>query len=163
MELIPAFAHPDAVRQLFTEYTELLVQGEPAFRDYLAMQDFEEECRHLEEKYGPPAGRLYLAREGGDWAGCAGLRPLDQGRCEMKRLYVRPRFRGYGLGRLLAERVIRDAEEIGYRAMLLDTFPFLTGALALYRRLGFYEVERYNDNPIPGSVYLRLDLPRPPA
>ena len=160
MELLSAFPHPDAVRQLFAEYTALLAEGEPSFRAYLAMQDFEEECRHLEGKYGPPAGRLYLAREGGDWAGCVGLRPIGGGCCEMKRLYVRPRFRGRRLGRQLAEQVIRDAEEAGYQAMLLDTFPFLTGALALYRQLGFHEVERYNDNPIPRSVYLRLDLPR---
>jgi len=158
VELASGFSRPEEVRQLFREYTDLVMAEEPDFREYLAMQDFDHECQHLAEKYGPPGGRLYLAWEEGRAAGCVGLKALDSERCEMKRLYVRPAFRGRRIGTLLARQVIRDAEEAGYRAMLLDTFPSLREALALYQKLGFYEIPRYSDSPIAGTVYLQLDL-----
>lgn len=90
--------------------------------------------------------------------GAWGLRKLDERNCEMKRLYVRPQYRGARIGERLARQVIDDARAIGYAHMLLDTFPFLESAIRMYRALGFYEVERYNDNPIEGCIYMKLDL-----
>ena len=115
---------------------------------YLALQDYQNELIHLESKYGMPEGRLYLAFRDGSPAGCVGLRKLDERNCEMKRLYVRPQYRGARIGERLARQVIDDARAIGYAHMLLDTFPFLESAIRMYRALGFYEVERYNDNPM---------------
>lgn len=157
-EIKPAYAFPDELQTLFEEYTEMLVRGEPAFRNYLEMQNFGEEIHHLKEKYSPPEGRLYLAFCDNSAAGCVGLRRIDAENCEMKRLYVRPSFRGKRIGSLLVQRVIRDAREIGYRHMLLDTLPFLESALRLYKRHGFYETERYNDSPVSASIFLKLDL-----
>ncbi len=114
IELIPAYDRSGEIRALFGEYTDMLIAGDPSFRAYLAVQHYDAELEDLEAKYGPPAGRLYLACCDGAPAGCVGLRRMDEGRCEMKRLYVRPAFRGRKLGNLLVERVIADAREIGY-------------------------------------------------
>lgn len=157
-ELIPAYDHPEEVRQLFAEYTDMLMEGDPLIRDYLKLQGYEEEIRHLEKKYGLPDGRLYLAYQEGELAGCIGLRKMDEERCEMKRLYVRPRFRGSRIGSQLVERILQDAGQIGYRRILLDTLPFLKSAIRMYQRYGFYEIPKYNDNPIDSSIYLQLDL-----
>lgn len=157
-ELKPAYDFPAEVRMLFAEYTQMLVQGEPSFREYLDIQHYDEEIGHLQEKYGPPAGRLYLAFCGGEPAGCIGLRQLDAQSCEMKRLYVRLRFRGKGIGGMLVQRIIGDAKEIGYRQMFLDTLPFLQSALKLYKGCGFCETERYNDSPVESSIFMRLEL-----
>lgn len=154
----PAYGRGQEVRTLFQEYTEMLIAGDPSFREYLALQNYEAELAHLEEKYGPPDGRLYLAYWEGALAGCIGLRKMDETTCEMKRLYVRPQFRGKHIGERLVEQIIGEAKTIGYTVMLLDTLPFLDSAIRLYRGFGFYEVSRYNDNPIDTSVYLRLDL-----
>ena len=113
---------------------------------------------HLEEKYGPPRGRLYLARWGGETAGCIALRPLDEHRCEMKRLYVRPAFRNRGIARKLVDTILADARSIGYHEMLLDTLPFLTEAIAMYEGLGFVRTECYNDSPLADTVYMKLTL-----
>ena len=90
--------------------------------------------------------------------GCAALKALDDTRCEMKRLYVRPEYRGQGIARALVHQLMQEARVAGYRQMVLDTFPFLPEAITLYKREGFYEIERYNDNPMPGSVYLCCEL-----
>jgi ribosomal protein S18 acetylase RimI-like enzyme len=150
--------HPAGIAALFREYTDMLVAGDPVFASYLALQSFEEELRHLEGKYARPEGCLYLLRVDGQSAGCGGMKRLDESRCELKRMYIRPSFRRVGLGRELALRIIEDAREAGYRRMLLDTLPFLQAAKALYRSLGFYEIERYNDSPMGGASYLCLDL-----
>ena len=118
----------------------------------------EEELKHLREKYGMPEGRLYLAYCGGQLAGCIGLRKIDDVRCEMKRLYVRPEFRGKCIGSMLIQKIIEDAKEIGYQHMLLDTLPFLESAVHMYKKWGFYEIESYNDSPMETSIYMRLDL-----
>lgn len=156
--IIPAYDHPQEVALLFSEYTSLLIAGEPSFTDYLALQNYDEEVAHLDQKYGLPWGRLYLARCDGELAGCIGLRKMDEQNCEMKRLYVRPQFRGRHIGGQLVQQVIDDAKSIGYSHMLLDTFPFLDSAVRMYRACGFYEIERYNDNPIDGCIYMKLDL-----
>ena len=157
-EFLSGPEHPAEIAALFREYTDMLVAGDPVFASYLALQSFEEELRHLEGKYAPPEGCLYLLRVDGQSAGCGGMKRLDEGRCELKRMYIRPAFRRMGLGRELALRIIEDAREAGYRKMLLDTLPFLQAAKALYRSLGFYEIERYNDSPMAGASYLCLDL-----
>ena len=156
--LHPAYDSQEEILRLFTEYTDMLLAEAPAFRVYLDLQNYGEELRHPERKYGPPEGRLYLARCGGAPAGCIALRKLDETSCEMKRLYVRPTFRGHRIGSLLIRQVINDAREIGYRSMLLDTLPFLESAIRLYRQFGFYDIPCYNDSPMEQTLFLRLDL-----
>lgn len=156
--LEPGYSHPTEVRQLFTEYTQMLVREDPMFQNYLELQHYEQELQHLETKYGPPDGRLYLAGWDGALAGCIGMKRLDEHRCEMKRLYVRPDFRGHHIAETLAEQIIRDAREAGYSAMLLDTLLFLENAIRLYQKLGFYEIACYNNSPMEHTVYMQLDL-----
>ena len=91
-------------------------------------------------------------------AGCIGLKKIDETNCEMKRLYVRPQFRGKQIGNVLVRRIIDDAKEIGYHIMLLDTLPFLESALHMYQKFGFYEIESYNDSPMENSIYMKLEL-----
>lgn len=158
LNIIPAFEYPMEVKELFTEYTEMLIEGDSKFKEYLEIQNYDEEIRHLEYKYGPPAGRLYLAYYEDKLAGCIGLRKIDEENCEMKRLYVRPEFRGKAIGNALVEKIINDAKKIGYKYMLLDTLPFLGSAIKMYKGFGFYEVEGYNDSPMDTSIYMKLDL-----
>jgi len=105
-----------------------------------------------------PFGRLYLAYCDGEVAGCIGLKGIDQKNCEMKRLYVRPPFRGKNIGKLLIQKIITDAKEIGYSYMLLDTLPFLEKAIHVYKQFGFYTIDCYNNSPMSTSIYMRLDL-----
>ena len=155
-----AYDSPQEVGELFQEYTHMLIEGEPKFEEYLGLQNYEEELAHLEYKYGLPKGRLYLAYWDGALAGCVGLRKMDDENCEMKRLYVRSRFRGKGIGERLVELILSEAERIGYKAMYLDTLPFLDSAVRMYRRFGFYDIPCYNESPIDTTIYMRLDLPR---
>lgn len=157
-EIKLAYEETDQVQRLFSEYTRMLVETDSELGDYLQIQGYDAELLHLTEKYGLPYGRLYLAYVDGDAAGCIGLRRMDEETCEMKRLYVRPKYRGIDIASRLVERLIEDAGQIGYRTMLLDTLPFLQGAIHLYRKYGFYEIERYNDSPVEHAVYMRLDL-----
>jgi len=152
--IIPAHApeHTPAVRQLFIEYQQWLNFS-------LCFQGFDKELAELPGKYAPPAGRLYIAFDGGNIAGCIALRPMDdEGICEMKRLFVREEFRGKEIGRMLAERIIADAREIGYRAMRLDTLQRMETARALYTQLGFTIIPKYYDNPMDEVVYMELLL-----
>ncbi len=158
LELMPGYGSAKEVRALFSEYTQLLVAGDPSFQEYLDIQHYDDELAHLEKKYGLPEGRLYLALWDGKPAGCIGLRKLDGHRCEMKRLYVRPAFRERHIGSALVQRIVADAREIGYAQMLLDTFPFLERAIAMYRAMGFYEIARYSDSPLDSTIYMCLDL-----
>ena len=156
--LIPAYDHKEEIRELFGMYTDMLVQGDPKFRKFLEIQRYDDELENPEEKYGMPGGRLYLAYMDGEIAGCIALRKIDDKLCELKRLYVKQEFRGRHIAKQLVKVIIDDAEKIGYDKLLLDTLPFLTTALKMYKELGFYETERYNDSPLDTSIYLALDL-----
>jgi len=158
IQIIPGFDRPAQVRELFSEYTEFIIQGDSSFREYLAIQHFDEEMLNLEAKYGPPFGRLYLAYFDQKLAGCIALRQLDSTRCEMKRLYVRQPFRKHRIGSILVSKVIADAKAIGYRHLLLDTFPFLDVAIRMYEKLGFRYIPRYNNSPMDSTLYMQLDL-----
>ena len=120
--------------------------------------DTAQEVAELPGAYTSPAGRLFLATDGVEPAGCVALRPLGDGLCEMKRLYVRPTARGARLGRRLAETVIREARAIGYARMRLDTLPSMKEAFALYQTLGFREIAPYCENPVVGTRFMELEL-----
>ena len=126
----------------------------------LSYQDFEAEMEAMPGKYAPPAGELLLARHSnGTPVGCVGFRPIaPRGCCEMKRLYVSPEVRGFGLGERLVDAVVKEAERIGYREMRLDTLPSMVGAIALYRKLGFEPIEPYYDTPVIGTIFMRRSL-----
>ena len=158
IKIEPAFNHKEDVKELFSEYMDMLIEGDPRFEGYLEIQNYDDELAHLEHKYGEPEGRLYLLYADEKLVGCIGLRKLDEENCELKRLYVKPEFRGNRLGDLLVKRIIMDAKKIGYKHMLLDTLPFLETALKIYKKYGFYESERYNDSPLDTSIYMKLDL-----
>lgn len=158
LELIPAYDRAEEILSLFTEYTHMLVSHDPSFQIYLDIQHYADEIRDLQAKYGQPDGRLYLALWEGEAAGCIALRKLDEQRCEMKRLYVRPAFRGHRIGDALVDRIIRDAKAIGYRYMLLDTLPFLESAIHMYQKRGFYEIPCYNDSPVETTIFMQYDL-----
>ena len=142
----------ETARELFREYSDWLQVD-------LCFQNFEKELPGLPGDYAPPEGRLWLAWINQDIAGCIALRSLGEGICEMKRLFVRPEFRGQGLGRLLAEKLIQEARNIGYQKMRLDTLPGrMDQAIAMYRDLGFQEIERYYNNPDETALFMELDL-----
>jgi len=156
--IAPARAGADieAVRELFREYAAWLAVD-------LCFQGFAAELASLPGVYAPPHGCILLARtHDGAVAGCAALRRFDARSAEMKRLYVRDAFRGVGLGARLAEETVGAARRMGYRRVLLDTLPQMAAAQRLYRVLGFRAIAPYYDNPIPGAMYLALDL-APPA
>lgn len=138
-------------RALFVEYAQSLGFS-------LCFQGFDEELAGLPGKYAPPEGRLLLARVAGHLAGCVALQPIDARACEMKRLYVRPDFRGRGVGRALAQAIVEAGRQIGYRTMRLDTLNSMPEAIGLYRSMGFVETAPYRFNPIEGAVYMALSL-----
>lgn len=136
----------------------MLTENDSSFSRYLELQGYSEELKHPQEKYGPPDGRLYLAYCGGMLAGCIALKKIDAHSCELKRLYIRPQFRGKRIGSLLVEQIIEDARHIGYTYMLLDTLPFLKSAIRLYKKYGFQETNCYNNNPMENALYMKLEL-----
>jgi len=154
MQIVPAATPQDiaAIRELFREYAASL----PMSLDY---QGFETELAALPGKYAPPRGRLLLAVEAdGKVAGCVAVRPFDDGRCEMKRLYLRPAYQGRGWGRLLAQRAVGEARAAGYATMLLDTLSSMDSALRLYASLGFVRRPAYYETPVTGTVFMELKL-----
>jgi putative acetyltransferase len=145
--------HIAAARELMLEYAAALGIS-------LCFQNFDEELRTLPGKYAPPAGRLLLAEQDRRAAGMVALRPVEEsGVCEMKRLYVRPGFRGRAVGRALVDELIAQAREIGYRRMRLDTIQGkMDRAITLYRVLGFREIPPYYASPVKETLFLELDL-----
>jgi len=145
-------AHVAQARELFQEYAQALGVN-------LCFQNFEQELAGLPGHYAPPDGRLLLAEYDGQLAGCVALHKWEPGICEMKRLYLRPSFRGKGLGRAIAEKTIVEARSIGYQRMRLDTIePLMKDAVEMYRKLGFREIAPYRSNPIAGAMYMELQL-----
>jgi putative acetyltransferase len=140
-----------AARALFEEYQQSLGFS-------LCFQNFDAELAGLPGAYAPPEGRLLLAFSGDEPAGCIALRKIGEEICEMKRLWVRPAFRGTGLGRRLAESVMAEAGAIGYRRIRLDTLPSMAAAQALYLSLGFADIPPYNDHPIEGTRFMEATL-----
>jgi putative acetyltransferase len=141
-----------AARELFLEYANSLGFS-------LCFQSFDREIATLPGNYAPPEGRLLLAEIDGAFIGCVALHRIEDGICEMKRLYVRPQARGLGVGRKLVDEVIAQARKIGYERMRLDTIPsMMSQAVALYRELGFREISPYRLNPIEGALYFELPL-----
>ncbi len=142
----------DQVRELLLEYWKS--------RDLaLSVFNFDRELATLPGEYGPPSGRLLLASCNGEAAGCVALRQLEPEICEMKRLYIRDRFRGRGFGRSLAMAIIAEARAMGYSTMRLDTIgPSMQEAIALYRQLNFQEIAAYRNNPLEGVRFMELKL-----
>jgi putative acetyltransferase len=139
------------IARLMREYVEALEAD-------ISFQDFEGECADLPGKYARPGGVVLLAWAADEAVGIVAYRPLERGICEMKRLYLLPRFRGTGLGRLLVEELVCDARSQGFRRMVLDTLPSMRPAQAVYSATGFQPIPAYYDNPLPGVMYMALDL-----
>jgi GNAT superfamily N-acetyltransferase len=151
IELVRDDAMLGEARTLFEEYAKALGID-------LGFQGFGEELATLPGACAPPHGRLLVARVNGTAVGCVAVRPLEPGICEMKRLYLRPGYRGSGIGRGLVEAVVREARVAGYRSMRLDTLETMALARTLYQTLGFRPTAPYRHNPLPGAEFLELDL-----
>jgi ribosomal protein S18 acetylase RimI-like enzyme len=143
--------HLEITKKLFMEYARSLEFS-------LGFQDFEEEIAGMPGHYGPPDGCILLVYVGDEAAGCVALRKLEKGICEMKRLYVRPEYRGQGIGKALSEKVIEEAMRIGYHKMRLDTLASMKEAISIYRRQGFREIKPYRYNPFEYAVFLEKDI-----
>lgn len=142
----------EEARTLFREYEEWLGLD-------LCFQGFEDELAGLPGKYAPPSGRLFLASFYGGTSGCIAIRGLDDGYCEMKRLYLRENARGHGIGKILVDFAISEARQIGYKAMRLDTFPpKMENAMKLYESRGFMSIEPYYANPHDDVLFMELAL-----
>ncbi len=139
----------EMVRELLMEY----VRGLPFD---LSFQNFRDELATLPGRYAPPSGRLLLARCDGDPIGCVALRQIGERLCEMKRLFVRPAFRGQGIGKALAQAIVEEGRRIGYKRMRLDTA--MEPAKSLYKSLGFGEIPPYQQVPVDGVVFMELEL-----
>jgi putative acetyltransferase len=151
MKIVLAYDSMDDAKTLFGEYAGSLGYD-------LCFQSFEEELRTLPGRYALPEGRLYVAYVDNMAAGCVALRPLNNNLCEMKRLYIRPAYRGSGFGEKLVRQIISDATTVGYDRIVLDTLETMKAAIHLYSKMGFRAIAPYYQNPLPGVVYLGLDL-----
>jgi putative acetyltransferase len=161
---------PASIKIVDADSAVTISMAQMLFREYatslgvdLYFQNFNEELAGLPGDYAAPSGSLLLAYAIQELAGCVALRKLDEGICEMKRLYVRPEFRGLHIGRSLAETVIMRARNLGYTLMRLDTLASMDTARALYRSLGFREISPYRYNPIKGAMFMELHLTHRPS
>lgn len=153
MRLVPVESNEQLseLKSLFLEYANSLTFD-------LGFQNFQKELQGLPGEYAPPEGSMMLAVTDRGLAGCVALRKLGDGLCEMKRLYVRPEFRGQRVGRALAVAIVEEAKRLGYLRMRLDTVPSMDEAIGLYRSLGFREIGPYRYNPIGGALFMELDI-----
>lgn len=158
MEILSAHDHREDAALLIREYTDSILEKAPMVAKVLSSQHIDDELADLDKKYALPKGRLYVAYIDGKPAASVGLAPKDEVYCEIKRLYIRPAFRGHHLSRILVEKIIEDARKSGYTYMRLDTFPFMKEALSLYKSCGFYEIGKYNDNPDPDAIFMEKKL-----
>lgn len=158
LEIKLGYDEKEDVKKLFLEYTDMLIKSEPGMAKYLQIQNYDDELLHLDKKYGVPEGRLYIAYIDDKAAGCVCIRKLSDNNCELKRLFVKPEFRGHKLGEVLVKKAIDDAKSIGYQSIFLDTLPFLKSAIHIYTKLGFYETDPYVNSPLDTSIYMKLDL-----
>ena len=183
IQIIAANDRHDEVLGLMREYVDWLMENDEWMGEVLANQHLEDEVADFNTKYAPPEGRLYLALVDGDPAGCIGLTNITEQSqesdianisdqiseiayttngplfiCEGKRLFVRPKFRGYKLGKQLMDLIIADAKEIGYKYMRLDSFPFMASAVRMYDYYGFYPIGNYCGNPSPNAIFRELML-----
>lgn len=158
VEIVPGWGREDEVISLFSEYTDMLVSLDPSFALYLEIQHYEDEKSNLREKYGEPYGRLYLLLVDGKSAGCMALRKLGDDDCELKRLYIKPCYRGHRYSSLLLDKAIEEARAIGYKRILLDTLPCLESAVKLYLNHGFVYTDRYNESPSETTLFMERVL-----
>ena len=157
--IISAYDRIEDIRSLFSEYTDMLVSINPEFHLYLEIQHYDDEKENPSLKYALPDGRLYLdISDDGIARGCIALRKLSDGKGEVKRLYVRPEYRGKGIATALVERIVKDARNIGYKELYLDTLPELESAVRLYKSFGFEETGQYNDSPVDKTIFMKLSL-----
>lgn len=157
--IISAYDRIEDIRSLFSEYTDMLVSINPEFHLYLDIQHYDDEKENPSLKYALPDGRLYLdISDDGIARGCIALRKLSDGKGEVKRLYVRPEYRGNGIATALVERIVEDARNIGYKELYLDTLPELESAVRLYKSFGFEETGQYNDSPVDKTIFMKLSL-----
>lgn len=157
-EIVLAYYEIESIRSLFEEYTNMLIEKDVKFKEYLSEQNYDEEFENPMSKYAPPYGRLFLLKLDNTPIGCVALRKVNESTCEMKRLYIKPEYRGYGYSHLLIDKVIEEAKDIGYEYIILDTLPYLETALRLYKKYGFEEIDPFNDNPMGNSIYMRLKI-----
>lgn len=151
IDIRSAYDDLENVKLLFNEYTAMLGVN-------LTFQGYDDEIKNLPGKYAIPYGRLYIAYCDNKAAGCIALRKFEEDGCEMKRLFVRPEYRHLKIGKKLVDKIIEDARELKYKYMVLDTLSNLDGAVALYKKSGFHEVEAYYENPLNNVLYFKLEL-----
>src|SRR5262249_14908093 len=143
---------------LWNVATRLVKEYATSLNMDLGFQEFDKELAHLATEYGPPLGSFLLAEHLNEFVGCGAIRRVSQSACEMKRLYVVPPCQSLGIGRKVATALLQDARDLGYKTVLLDTLPSMQRAQQLYRSLGFKPVSSYRFNPVPDTVFLKLDL-----
>lgn len=158
MEIVLAYDRPQEILELITEYTNIILPQGDDIKQCFSSQNLDEELKDLEKKYGLPYGRIYLAIVDNKAVGCVALTRNDDEYCEIKRLYVKPEYRGMHISKVLTKQVIKDARDVGYKYMRLDTFPSMDKAINLYKSFGFYYIEKYNDNPAKTAIFMQLDL-----
>ena len=158
LRIIPAFEYKKEIKELFLEYTDMLVENDPVFSKYLDQQNYDKELEDLEKKYGLPMGRLYIAFKEDEVVGCIALKQMDNESGELKRLYVKEQFRKCGIGSILVDKIISDARMIGYSYLKLDTLPFLDSAIRIYESKGFERIAKFNDSPMDSGIYMQLKL-----
>ena len=144
--------------QDFADAKDLFLEYANSLNFELCFQNFENEISDLPAQYSEPTGCIILCYKDDKPIGCVGLRKFAEGICEMKRLYLKNEARGKGIGRVLAEKVIEKAKELGYKKMQLDTIETMKEAISLYKSMGFKEISPYRFNPVKGVIYMEIEL-----